>query len=79
MMFRALLIGGCIALAGCQNTAVIEQAQPNAGQEIQKIGQLQATKVKLPSTTKVALTGETQYLRNQDISSPVALFEIPAD
>ncbi|ENS5605564.1 transcriptional regulator [Vibrio mimicus] len=79
MVLRALLLGGCIALAGCQSTTVIEQAQPNAGQEVQQIGQLQATKVKLPSTTKVALTAETQYLRNSQISSPVALFEIPAD
>ncbi|EEY99902.1 maltose operon periplasmic protein MalM [Vibrio sp. RC586] len=79
MVLRALLLGGCIALAGCQSTAVVEQVKPNTGQEVQQIGQLQATKVKLPSTTKVALTKETQYLRNQVIASPVALFEIPAD
>ncbi|QXC55243.1 transcriptional regulator [Vibrio mimicus] len=79
MVLRALLLGGCIALAGCQGTAVIEQAKPNAGQAVQQIDQLQATKVKLPSTTKVALTAQTQYLRNSEISSPVALFEIPAD
>ncbi|MGL4829535.1 MAG: MalM family protein [Vibrio sp.] len=79
MVLRALLLGGCIALAGCQGAAVIEQANPNTGQAVQKIEQLQATKVKLPSTTKVALTAQTQYLRNSEISSPVALFEIPAD
>lgn len=79
MVLRALLLGGCIALASCQSTAVVEQVKPNTGQEVQQIGQLQATKVKLPSTTKVALTKETQYLRNQVIASPVALFEIPAD
>lgn len=79
MVLRALLLGGCIALAGCQGAAVIEQANPNTGQAVQQIDQLQATKVKLPSTTKVALTAQTQYLRNSEISSPVALFEIPAD
>ncbi len=28
MVLRALLLGGCIALAGCQSTAVVEQVKP---------------------------------------------------
>ncbi|MGL5472132.1 MAG: MalM family protein [Shewanella sp.] len=79
MVFRALFLGGCIALTGCQNSAVIEQTTSNVQQDIQQISQLQAIKVKFPSSTKVALSNETQYLRNQMVASPVALFEIPAD
>ncbi|HAS6346369.1 TPA: transcriptional regulator [Vibrio vulnificus] len=79
MVFRALLLGGCIALAGCQSAAVVEQVNASSGQEVQQIAQLQAMKVKLPSTTKVVLSDQTQFLRTSVIASPVALFEIPAD
>ncbi|MDS1825867.1 MalM family protein [Vibrio vulnificus] len=79
MVFRAILLSGCIALAGCQSAVVVEQVNANSGQEVQQIAQLQAMKVKLPSTTKVILSDQTQYLRTEAISSPVALFEIPAD
>ncbi len=78
MYLRALLLGGCIALTGCQSASVVEQTQPTSFQA-SRIAQLSATKVKLPSVTKVAITAQTQYLNNAQIQSPVALFEIPAD
>lgn len=80
MYFRALLLGGWIALAGCQSNPLIKQTSADsARQQFEMVAQLQATKVRLPSTTKVSITPGTQYLKNDLISSPVAMFEIPAD
>lgn len=79
MYLRALLLGGCIALTGCQSATVVEQPQSTSAQAFSVISQLQATKVKFPSTTKISITPSTQYLRNEQISSPVAVFEIPAN
>ncbi len=79
MYLRALLLGGCIALTGCQSASVIEQPHAASAQAFNVISQLQATQVKFPSTTKVVITPTTQYLRNEQISSPVAVFEVPAN
>ncbi|MFB9135453.1 MalM family protein [Vibrio sp. AK197] len=78
MYLRALLLGGCIALTGCQSASVVEQ-QPATSSQASRISQLSATQVKLPSVTRVAITANTQYLNNQTIDSPVAVFAIPAD
>ncbi len=79
MYLRALLLGSCMALAGCQSTTVVEQNQTGMVLGVENISQLKVTTVKLPSTTKVSITSNTQYLNNDQISSPVAVFEIPAD
>ncbi|MBF4424855.1 MalM family protein [Vibrio anguillarum] len=79
MVFKTLLLGSCIALTGCQTAPVVEQTQSSAVQAVNNIEQLQVTKVKLPSTTKMVLTANTQRLHNSLIHSPVAVFEIPAD
>ncbi len=76
---KSFITWGCIALAGCQSTAVVEQEKPNTGQEVRQIGHCKATRVKLPSTPKVPLTKETKNLRIQVIASPFALFGTPAD
>ncbi len=78
MYLRALLLGGCIALTGCQTASVVEQNQ-TASSQATSIAQLSATQVKLPSVTKVSITPTTQYLSNSHVQSPVALFGIPAD
>lgn len=79
MYFRALLLGSCMALAGCQSTPLVEQSAIDSAQHFTVVTQLQATQVRLPSTTKVSITPSTQYLTNDTINSPVAMFEIPAD
>ena len=79
MYLRTLLLGSCIALAGCQTAPVVEQTLSTSAQSVDQVANLQVTEVKLPSTTKVAITSTTQRLHNQTINSPVAVFEIPAD
>ncbi|MFV0447859.1 MAG: MalM family protein [Vibrio sp.] len=79
MKFKSLLLGSCIALAGCQTAPIIEQPMDMTEQHLTSIAQLEAISVKLPSTTKVSLTSQSQYLSNDRVNSPVAVFEIPAD
>lgn len=79
MYLRALLLGGCIALTGCQSATVIEQSQTTSAPAVSAISQLQATQVKFPSSTKISMTPATQYLHNDQITSPVAVFDIPAN
>jgi len=79
MKLRILLLGSCIALAGCQTAPIVEQTINATEQQITTVAQLEASTVKLPSVTRVALTEKSQYLTNQQVSSPVAVFEIPAN
>ncbi len=79
MYLKSILLSCCIVLIGCQTASVIEQTANDNQPFVSTINQLQATKVKLPSTTKVVLTSNSQRLRNQMIDSPVAVFEVPAD
>ncbi len=79
MYFRALMLSGCVALAGCQSTEVIEQVQAAQEQKVGTISELQAIKMKLPSSAIVNITSQSQILKFRDIDSPVAVFELPAD
>ncbi|WP_182026016.1 MalM family protein [Vibrio rotiferianus] len=79
MYFRALMLSGCVALAGCQSTEVIEQVQVAQAQQVEKLSELQSVKMKLPSSAVVDITSQSQVLRYKDIDSRVAVFELPAD
>ncbi|HHF0510422.1 MULTISPECIES: MalM family protein [Vibrio] len=79
MYFRALMLSGCVALAGCQSTEVIEQVQVAQAQQVDVISELQAVKMKLPSSAIVDITTQSQVLKYKDIDSRVAVFELPAD
>ncbi|MDF4647497.1 MalM family protein, partial [Vibrio parahaemolyticus] len=79
MYFRALMFSGCVALAGCQSTEVIEQVQVAQAQQVDVISELQAVKMKLPSSAIVDITTQSQVLEYKDIDSRVAVFELPAD
>ncbi|QIJ86952.1 transcriptional regulator [Vibrio coralliilyticus OCN008] len=79
MYFRALVLSGCVALAGCQSPEVIQQVQTAQAEQVDSISALQAVTMKLPSSTIVEITPESQTLKYQDINSPVAMFELPAD
>lgn len=70
MKLRILLLGSCIALAGCQTAPIVEQTINATEQQITTVAQLEASTVKLPSVTRVALTEKSQYLTNQQVSSP---------
>lgn len=79
MYFRALMLSGCVALAGCQSTEIIEQVQVAQQQQVDSISDLQAVKMSLPSSAVVDITPQSQVLKYQNIDSPVAVFELPAD
>lgn len=79
MYFRALLISGCIALTGCQSTKVVEQ-QPSATQmNLSQVSELLSVSSPLPSSKIIAITKNSQVLKNELIDSPVAVFAIPAN
>ncbi|AQM70004.1 maltose regulon periplasmic protein [Vibrio campbellii] len=79
MYFRALMLSGCVALAGCQSTEVIEQVQVAQAQQVDALSELQSVKMKLPSSAIVDITSQSQVLKYQGIDSRVAVFELPAD
>ncbi|BCN26738.1 MalM family protein [Vibrio alfacsensis] len=80
MYFRALMLSGCVALAGCQSTEIIEQVPvAQHAQQVSVISDLQAVKMKLPSSVIVDITSQSQVLSFGNIDSPVAVFELPAD
>lgn len=79
MYFRVLILSGCVALAGCQSSQVIEQATAARFQEVNSISALATMKMKLPSSATVDITSETQVLNFGEINSPVAVFELPAN
>lgn len=79
MYFRALLLSGCIALAGCQSAQIIEQQPSVTLAPADHINELSVIEAGLPSTSKVSISDTTQILRNDFIDSPVAVFSIPAN
>ncbi|EPE2685749.1 MULTISPECIES: MalM family protein [Vibrio] len=79
MYFRALMLSGCVALAGCQSTEVIEQVQVAQMQKVDTLSELQSVKMKLPSSAIIDITAQSQVLKYQNIDSRVAVFELPAD
>ncbi|MGP1392046.1 MAG: MalM family protein [Vibrio diabolicus] len=79
MYFRALMLSGCVALAGCQSTEVIEQVQVAQMQQVDTLSELQSVKMKLPSSAIIDITAQSQVLKYQNIDSRVAVFELPAD
>ncbi|MCW8333999.1 MalM family protein, partial [Vibrio paucivorans] len=80
MYFRALMLSGCVALAGCQSPQVIvEQNAVESAQVVSSLSALQSTKMKLPSNVLVDITPSTQNLKYGQINGPVAAFEIPAN
>lgn len=79
MYFRTLMLSGCVALAGCQSSEIIEQVQVAQEQQVDVITDLHAVKMTLPSSAIVDITSQSQILKYQNIDSPVAVFELPAD
>ncbi|NRB67098.1 MAG: transcriptional regulator [Vibrio sp.] len=79
MYFRALVLSGCVALAGCQSPEIIQQVQTAQAEQVESISALQAVTMKLPSSTIVEITPQSQALKYQNINSHVAMFELPAD
>lgn len=79
MYFRTLMLSGCVALAGCQSSEIIEQVQVAQEQQVDVITALRAVKMTLPSSAIVDITSQSQILKYQNIVSPVAVFELPAD
>ena len=79
MYFRALVLSGCVALAGCQSPEIIQQVQTAQAEQVKSISALQAVTMKLPSSTIVEITPQSQALKYQNINSHVAMFELPAD
>ncbi|MDA0117722.1 MalM family protein [Vibrio sp. T11.5] len=79
MYFRALVLSGCVALAGCQSPEIIQQVQTAQAEQVESISALQAVTMKLPSSTIIEITPQSQALKYQNINSHVAMFELPAD
>ena len=79
MYFKALMLSGCIALAGCQSAQVVEQVQVAQAEQVNSIAALQFAAMKLPSSVVFDVTPESQYLNYQSINSPVIAVELPAN
>ncbi|UTT86379.1 MalM family protein [Vibrio pelagius] len=79
MYFRALMLSGCVALAGCQSAQVVEQVQVAQAEQVNSISGLQFAAMKLPSSVIFDVTPESQYLNYQSINSPVVAVELPAN
>ncbi|WP_439146424.1 MalM family protein [Vibrio sp.] len=79
MYFRALMLSGCVALAGCQSAEVMEQVQVAQAEQVNSVSGLQFAKMKLPSSTIFDITTNSQVFNYQDINSRVAAIELPAD
>lgn len=79
MYFRALMLSGCVALAGCQSAEVMEQVQVAQAEQVNSVSGLQFAKMKLPSSTIFDITTDSQVFNYQDINSRVAAIELPAD
>lgn len=79
MNFKALFLSSCaVVFSGCQAPMVLEpESQQSTVAE--QVAQLDAVAVSLPSQTQVKITPASQQLQNNEIASPVALFEIPAN
>lgn len=79
MYFKALMLSGCVALAGCQSAQVVEQVQVAQAEQVNSIAALQFAAMKLPSSVVFDVTPESQYLNYQSINSPVVAVELPAN
>ncbi|MBB1464877.1 transcriptional regulator [Vibrio sp. SG41-7] len=79
MYFKALMLSGCVALAGCQSAQVVEQVQVAQAEQVNSIAGLQFAAMKLPSSVVFDVTPESQYLNYQSINSPVVAVELPAN
>ncbi|PML47472.1 transcriptional regulator [Vibrio lentus] len=79
MYFKALMLSGCVALAGCQSAQVVEQVQVAQAEQVNSIAGLQFATMKLPSSVIFDVTPESQYLNYQSINSPVVAVELPAN
>ncbi|WP_299695283.1 MalM family protein [uncultured Vibrio sp.] len=79
MYFRALMLSGCVALAGCQSAQVVEQVQVAQAEQVNSIAGLQFAPMKLSSSAIFDVTPNSQVLNYQGINSPVVAIELPAD
>ncbi|MEZ9535494.1 transcriptional regulator [Vibrio lentus] len=79
MYFKALMLSGCVALAGCQSAEVMEQVQVAQAEQVNSVSGLQFAKMKLPSSAIFDITTDSQVFNYQDINSRVAAIELPAD
>ncbi|MBY7728817.1 transcriptional regulator [Vibrio splendidus] len=79
MYFKALMLSGCVALAGCQSAQVVEQVQVAQAEQVNSIAGLQFATMKLPSSVIFDVTPKSQYLNYQSINSPVVAVELPAN
>ncbi len=79
MKFHALILSGCVALAGCQTTQPTEYVQAAQAEKVTTVSELQSVAMRLPSSVTVNVNSSSQYLNFNDIDSPVAVFELPAN
>ncbi|WP_373939288.1 MalM family protein [Vibrio kanaloae] len=79
MYFKALMLSGCVALAGCQSAQVVEQVQVAQAEHVNSIAGLQFAPMKLPSSAIFDVTPDSQVLNYQGINSPVVAIELPAN
>ena len=79
MYFKALMLSGCVALAGCQSAQVVEQVQVAQAEQVNSIAGLEFATMKLPSSVIFDVTPKSQYLKYQSINSPVVAVELPAN
>lgn len=79
MYLRALILSGCVALAGCQTAPTPEYVQSAQADKVSSLADLQTAAMKLPSSAVVDINANSQYLDFKEIDSHVAVFELPAN
>jgi len=79
MYLRALILSGCVALAGCQTAPTPEYVQSAQADKVSSLADLQSAAMKLPSSAVVDINANSQYLDFKEIDSHVAVFELPAN
>ncbi|WCP69156.1 MalM family protein [Vibrio tubiashii] len=79
MYLRALILSGCVALAGCQTAPTPEYVQSAQADKVSSLADLQSAVMKLPSSAVVDINANSQYLDFKEIDSHVAVFELPAN
>ncbi|MEX0332925.1 MalM family protein [Vibrio tubiashii] len=79
MYLRALILSGCVALAGCQTAPTPEYVQSAQVDKVSSLADLQSAAMKLPSSAVVDINANSQYLDFKEIDSHVAVFELPAN
>ncbi|MFA0520241.1 transcriptional regulator, partial [Vibrio sp. 10N.222.55.E8] len=65
MYFKALMLSGCVALAGCQSAKVVEQVRVAQAEQVNSIAGLQFAPMKLPSSAIFDITPNSQVLNYQ--------------